>query len=92
MARPHAVFVRLSDEEFGLLAVAAAASGVTVASFVGSQALAVAGGLVHPLPSAVGEVVRELVEARTQLVRYGALLNQAVPPRQPGGVLRWAYR
>ena len=30
------------------------------------------------MPSGVGDVVRELVEARAQLVRYGVLLNQAV--------------
>lgn len=78
VARPHAVFVRLSEEEFAVLGVAAATSGVTVTSFVGAQAVAVARGVVHPLPSAVGDVVRELVAARTQLVRYGVLLNQAL--------------
>ena len=30
------------------------------------------------MPSGVGDVMRELVKARAQLVRYGVLLNQAV--------------
>ncbi len=61
-----------------MLSIAAAVAGVTVTSFVGAQAVAVARGLVHPVPAATAEVVRELVAARTQLVRYGTLLNQAV--------------
>ncbi|MCW2605650.1 MAG: hypothetical protein JWO60_343 [Frankiales bacterium] len=76
--RPHAVLVRLSDQEYEVLGTAAAARGLTVTSFVATQALAVAGGVVHPLPSSVGDVVWELVLARTQLTRYGVLLNQAV--------------
>ena len=77
-ARPHAVFVRFSAEEFEDLAVAAALGGVTRSSYVASTAVAVARGEVRPVPSGVGDVVRELVEARLQLVRYGVLLNQAV--------------
>ena len=77
-ARPHAVFARFSAEEFEDLAVAAALAGVTPTSFVASTAVAVARGQVRPMPSGMGDVVRELVEARAQLVRYGVLLNQAV--------------
>lgn len=77
-ARPHAVFARFSAEEFEDLAVAAALTGVTPTSYVASTAVAVARGEVRPIPSGVGDVVRELVEARAQLVRYGVLLNQAV--------------
>lgn len=77
-ARPHAVFARFSNEEFEDLAVAAALGGVTPTSYVASVAVAVARGQVRPMPSGVGDVVRELVEARLQLVRYGVLLNQAV--------------
>ena len=58
--------------------VAAALTGVTPTSYVASTAVAVARGEVRPMPSGVGDVVRELVEARAQLVRYGVLLNQAV--------------
>ena len=78
VARPRSVFARFSEEEFEVVSVAAAGVGVTPTSFVAAQAVAVARGLVCPVPSGVGEVVRELVEARTQLVRYGVLLNQAV--------------
>ena len=78
VARPHAVFARFSDEEFEVLGVAAAAAGLTPTSFVAARAVAVARGVVRPVPSGTAEVVRELVEARTQLVRFGVLLNQAV--------------
>lgn len=77
-ARPHAVFVRLSGEEFEVVAVAAARAGVTPTSYVASTAVAVARGEVRPLPADTGAVVRELVEARTLLRRYATLLNQAV--------------
>jgi len=79
-ARPHAVFARFSVEEFEDLAVAAALGGVTPTSYVASTAVAVAvaRGQVRPMPSGVGDVVRELVEVRAQLVRSGVLLNQAV--------------
>lgn len=78
VARPHAVMVRLSDAEWGVVSVAAAAAGLTPTGYVGTQAVAVARGTVSPLPAQVSDVVRELVEARRQLVRYGQLLNQAV--------------
>ncbi len=78
VARPHAVFARFSNEEFEVLGVAAAVAGLTPTSFVAARAVAVARGVVRPVPSGTAEVVRELVEARTQLVRFGVLLNQAV--------------
>ena len=76
--RPHSMLARFSDEEFEVLAVAAATSGLTPTGYVASTAVAVARGQVRPMPSGVGDVMRELVDARTQLVRYGVLLNQAV--------------
>jgi len=72
------VFARFSVEEFEVLGVAAATAGLTPTSFVAARAVAVARGVVRPVPSGTAEVVRELVEARTQLVRFGVLLNQAV--------------
>jgi len=72
------VFVRLSEEEFEVVGAAAAAVGLTPTSYVAASAVAVARGQVRPVPSGVGNVVRELVEARAQMVRYGVLLNQAV--------------
>ncbi len=77
-ARPHSVLARFSDEEFEVLVVAAATTGLTPTGYVASTAVAVARGQVRPLPSGVGDVMRELVDARAQLVRYGVLLNQAV--------------
>ena len=77
-ARPHSMLARFSDEEFEVLAVAAATSGLTPTGYVASTAVAVARGQVRPVPSGIGDVMRELVDARAQLVRYGVLLNQAV--------------
>ncbi len=77
VARRHAVFARFSDEEFEVLAVAAAAVGLTPTGYVASTAVAVARGQVRPMPAGVGDVVRELVEARAQLVRYGVLLRSS---------------
>jgi hypothetical protein len=77
-ARPHAVFARFSDDEYDVLALAAAAADATITSYVAGTAVLVARGQVRPLPSAVSDAVRELVDARLQLVRYGVLLNQAV--------------
>jgi hypothetical protein len=77
-ARPHAVFARFSDDEYEVLSVAAAAADVTMTSYVAGTAVLVARGQVRPLPSAMSDAVRELVDARLQLVRYGVLLNQAV--------------
>ena len=77
-ARPHSMLARFSDEEFEVLAVAATTTGLTPTGYVASTAVAVARGQVRPMPSGVGDVMRELVDARAQLVRYGVLLNQAV--------------
>jgi hypothetical protein len=65
-------------EEFEVVSAVAAGVGLTPTGYVASTAVAVARGQVRPVPSGVGDVVRELVEARAQLVRYGVLLNQAV--------------
>lgn len=46
--------------------------------YVASTSVAVARGEVTPLPASTGDAVRELVAARTQLRRYGTLLNQVV--------------
>jgi len=52
VARPHAVFARFSAEEFEILGVAAAAAaGLTPTSFVAARAVAVARGVVRPVPS-----------------------------------------
>jgi len=76
--RPHALLARLSDEEFELVAVAAAHVGLTTTGYVADTAVQVARGTVRPVPATTAQVVRELVDARTQLRRYGVLLNQAV--------------
>ena len=86
VARPRSVFARFSEAEFEVLTVAAARGGLTPTGYVAAQAVAVARGEVHPLPSDVGEAVLALVEARTALVRYGVLLNQAVAKLNATGI------
>lgn len=68
--------VRLSGEEYETVAAAAAGAGLTVTAYVGKRAVEVARGAVSPLPSRTADVVRELVEQRRQLVRYGQLLTR----------------
>lgn len=77
-ARAHVVKFRLADDEYELVNVAAARAGLSPSGYVARVGVDVARGQVRPLPVTTGAIVRELVEARTQLRRYGTLLNQAV--------------
>ena len=86
VARPHAVAPKFSDVEIAVLRSAAAQAGLTVTGYVSSRAVAVARGEVVPLPSSVGDAVRELVAARTMLRRYASLLNQSVAKLNATGV------
>ena len=70
--------LKFTADEFAPVLEAASASGLTPTGYAASGAVALARGQVRPLPSSMGEVLRELVEARTQLRRFGVLVNQAV--------------
>lgn len=76
--RTYRLTLKFTAAEFAPVREAAAASGLTPTGYAASGAVALARGQVHPLPSSMGEALRELVEARTQLRRFGVLVNQAV--------------
>ncbi|NAE18029.1 hypothetical protein [Enterococcus hirae] len=76
--RDEVLKVRLAAAELEALKVTAAEHGLTTAGWVASTAVAVARNQLAPLPASTADVLRELVEARTQLRRYATLLNQAV--------------
>lgn len=84
--RSRKVLAAFSDAEFMAVEAAARQSGLTVTGFVASRALAHARGEVSPLPSSVVEAMRDLMEARTLLRRYGTLLNQSVAKLNATGV------
>jgi hypothetical protein len=76
--RIYRLTLKFTADEFAPVLEAASASGLTPTGYAASGAVALARGQVRPLPSSMGEVLRELVEARTQLRRFGVLVNQAV--------------
>jgi hypothetical protein len=82
--RSKQVFVRLSEGEYGDLAVAAQRAQLTTTSFVAEAALAAARGQAAPSDPAAGitraelaELQRELFAARAEVARVGNNLNQA---------------
>jgi hypothetical protein len=76
--RTYRLTLKFTAAEIAPVREAAAASGLTPTGYAASGAVALARGQVRPLPSSMGEALRELVEARTQLRRFGVLVNQAV--------------
>src|SRR4051812_5659653 len=79
--RPHAVLVRLSDDEKRLIDAAAAAVGLTRTGYAGKAAVEAAAA--GQAPAAVGagedlrELQRELFAARRAVNMTGSNLNQA---------------
>jgi uncharacterized protein (DUF1778 family) len=71
------VLLRVSEAEHEALTAAAAASGLTVAGFAAEAALAAARRSVTT-PPGLREALAELLAARTQVRRYGVLVDQAV--------------
>jgi hypothetical protein len=76
--RTYRLTLKFTADEFAPVLEAASASGLTPTGYAAAGAVALARGQVRPLPSSMGEALRELVEARTQLRRFGVLVNQAV--------------
>lgn len=76
--RTYRLTLKFTADEFAPVLEAASASGLTPTGYAASGAVALARGQVRPLPSSMGEALRELIEARTQLRRFGVLVNQAV--------------
>ncbi len=76
--RPRQLMVRLSEEEFAVLASAAADAGLTPTGFAAQAAVDFARSHVAPLPTLPREVLQKLVDCQRQLQRFGVLVNQAV--------------
>jgi uncharacterized protein (DUF1778 family) len=95
--RSKQVFVRLSEGEYGDLAVAAQRAQLTTTSFVAEAALAAARGQAAPSDPAasitraeLAELQRELFAARAEVARVGNNLNQAAKIlNSPGRVPTW---
>lgn len=77
--------LRLSDEEYAVLASAARAAGLTPAGFATEAALAAGRGEGMPEHRALRSLVLELMAARTQVRRYGVNVNRAVAQLQATG-------
>src|SRR4051812_39533059 len=88
--RPHAVLVRLSDDEKRLIDAAAAAVGLTRTGYAGKAAVEAAAAGQAPTAVGGGEDLRELFTARRAVNMIGSNLNQAAaaansPRVLPGG-------
>lgn len=76
--RRRATLVKWADDEWAAVAMAAGRVGITPTTFVAAAALAAADGVEGPRVDHSREAVAQLVAARTQLVKVGTNLNQAV--------------
>lgn len=70
--------VRWTDDEWAAIERAAAAVGLKPAAYVAAATEAAVEGTEGPRPDPAREAVGELLATRTQLVRVGTNLNQAV--------------
>jgi len=76
--RGRQVRVRLDEEEYAAVELAAGRAGLTPAGWVGAAALAAARGAVPPVGSEIRLALAELMAARVQVRRFGGNVNQAV--------------
>ena len=76
--RGRRITVRLDEEEYAAVVLAAGRAGLTPTGFVGGAALAVARGTAMPGLSGEREALAELMQARAQVRRLGGNVNQAV--------------
>ena len=90
--RARAVSARFTDEEYDLLAAAAAAAGLTPTGYMAEAALAAAGDTRAPAQSPASEALAELVQARGQLRRYGSEVHEAMTSLDPGHAPLWLRR
>lgn len=72
------MLLRYSDEEYGAVAEAAQAAGLTPSGYAAEAALAAAHGLEAPATAPLREALLELMAARGQVRRFGVNVNQAV--------------
>ena len=83
--RRRRLFVRLSEVEFADVAAAAHRAGLTPTGYAAEAALAAARGSRPPAAEPWREVLGELLQARAQVRRFGANVNQAVRVLQATG-------
>jgi hypothetical protein len=76
--RAHRLTPRFSAEELADVTAAAALEGMTPTGYAAKAAVDVARGRVRPAPSTTADALAELLAARAQVRRFGALVNQAV--------------
>ena len=70
--------IRLTDEEYTAVAVAAGLAGLTRSGFAAEAAVAAARGTQPPRAEPWREALTEVMAARAQVRRFGSNLNQAV--------------
>jgi hypothetical protein len=76
--RPRQVKIRYTDDEYGDVAAAAAAAGLTPTGYAGEAALAAARDAASPSTAPWRRALLELMAARGQVRRFGSNVNQAV--------------
>jgi hypothetical protein len=76
--RRRRLFLRYSEGEFGEVAEAARRAGLTPTGYAAEAALAAARGGQSPRQEPWREALAELIDARTQVRRFGSNVNQAV--------------
>jgi len=89
-ARPHAVLVRLSEEERRLIVAAAREARLTPTGFTAMAALAVAGGAAGPAAGTAAtlkDLQRELFAARRAVNMFASNVNQAAAAYNSTGEL-----
>ncbi|MEW2385734.1 hypothetical protein AB0873_27095 [Micromonospora sp. NPDC047707] len=92
-ARPHAVLLRLSDEEKAAIEVAAAAAQLTPTGYAAKAAVAAASAGQAPggTPGDLRDLQHELFAARRAVVMFGNNVNQAAAAFNATGQLPdWA--
>jgi hypothetical protein len=83
--RSRRITVRLGEEEFAAIELAAGRAGLTPTGFVGRAALAAAQGATPPGLAGEREALAELMQARAQVRRFGGNVNQAVAALNAAG-------
>ncbi|GAB7192791.1 hypothetical protein NUM3379_35000 [Kineococcus sp. NUM-3379] len=76
--RRHRLAPTFDDEEFAVLAEAAQRAGLTPTGYIAESALAAARATAPPTVGPQRQLLLELMETRTQLVRFATNVNQAV--------------
>ena len=76
--RPHRVEFALTEEEFGVLELAAGRAGLARGAYAAEAALAAARGTVTSADMPLREALAELIRASGLVRRIGVNLNQAV--------------